>query len=320
MSNLKGHYIEWDTIGLCGLVGESGSGKTSTTRFLMAQMALNGTGMILIDGHGKMNTQTQTLAQSCEPLSSAYIVPAAITDDDIIAAIRLARKIAQDRIDGRDNSKSHVALIIDEFISVLGRMNKADFDFTVDTIVKFAGEYRKTGVKAFVSAFNWTQDMIGAATIRKSMNTKILHRVSANDVQLFSTLPYVKKTVPQMRVGEAFIIQANADPIKVYVPKVTADDLKAIKNRVLSWDGSYQETFLSVSSNVSAYESGISQVSHTLDQNVLLQKWCEEIRNCINNGMNKTDTIVMIWGVYPGSSKRYKTASKLYDYVKTKII
>jgi hypothetical protein len=320
---LKAQYIEWDAIGLCGIIGESGSGKTSTMRFILAQLALGGTGIILADGHGRMNsTSAQTLAQSCEALQKAYVLPVAVEDAAILVSIKHARTMAQNRIDGIDTDTSHVALVIDEFVSVLGRMSKEDSAYTIDTITKFATDYRKTGVKAFISAQNWTQDHIGAASIRRSMNTKIIHRVAVDAIGLFTNDPIVKKVVPNMRVGSAYIVQASADPIKVYVPKVTTDDLKAIQNRVIPYVSlarNEQETQDTVSHDVSALQSDISHFSYNINTQKLLLKWYKDVRNCIDLGKNKTDTIYAIWGASPGSSKKYKTASKLYDYLRSKL-
>lgn len=320
-NNPKGVYIEWDNIGLCGLVGMSGSGKTSTIRFLLAQMALSGTGIILIDGHGRMNSQTQTLAQSCESLSGAYIVPAAITDEDIIASIRLARDIAQARVDGKDNSRSHIALVIDEYVSIIDRMDQSTADFVTATMLKFATEYRKTEVKAFIAAHNWTKDFINSAAIRRSMNAVLLHRVSPDTVPLFTRNPIIRRNAPDMRVGEAYIIQAGADPIKVYIPKILVDDLKAVSHRVIPFDEytKLEEISHVVSRGVSAPQSENSHFLNTDYSHDLLLKWYKEIKKCAQSGMNKADTISTVWGVLPGSSKRYKTASRIYDYLKGKM-
>lgn len=315
-------YLEWENIGLCGVAGESGSGKTSTMRFFLAQLAMSGTGIILVDGHGRMANATQTLAQSCEPLSKAYLIPVAIDDNTIIEAIELARTIAQNRLDGIDSSRDHVALIIDEIVSIFDRLAEAgkqkQIDRIVSTLEKFATEYRKTEVKAFIAAHNWTQDFVGSAALRRSMSTIILHRVSPEKVGYFTRNAIIRKKAPDLRVGNAFIIQANADYETVYIPKIVQDDLKAIAHLVPETFLKFPEKFQKVSDRVSAAESGVSEISEVSQQQKTLKKWYETFLKLHESGKTKVEIIDLLWNVKPGANNKYRTASKLYDAFKRK--
>lgn len=228
---MKARYLEWDNIGLCGIAGISGSGKSSTMRFLLAQMALGGTGIFLGDGHGKIGVDN--LAHTTTPLANAFLAPVATDIDAIVDLIHAAEIVAHNRRNGKDkNIHFRIAIVIDEYISVMRQVSDEQRSHIVEIMETFATDYRKTNVKMFLAAQNWKEDFIGSAAIRQSMNATILHRVAPDDVRLFQIPTSLKREVTQLRVGHAFILQQVSDPVKVYVPKITQDDLRAIAHLV----------------------------------------------------------------------------------------
>lgn len=325
---LKGAYTEWDQIGLCGIAGKSGSGKSSTMRLLLAQMAMGGTGLIVADGHGKFGQQN--LASTIDALSDAFIYPVASSDDAIYDSIMRAYQIAKWRAEHWDSPQmpGRIALVIDEISNILLRCTPEQSKNIVDALVYFATQARKTNVKTFIGSQNWTQDFIGSAAIRKSMNVLILHKVAPDEVSKFTNVSLIKKSVPNMRVGEAWIINGT-DPVRTYIPKVTTNDLTAIANRIIPYEltddvisatgETQRETFLKVSNAVSPLQSRVSSASSSDQTQKLLQIWYTKVRKCYLDGLNKTDTIHLVWNVSPGSSKRYKVASRLYDSFKDRL-
>jgi hypothetical protein len=228
---MRARYLEWDNIGLCGIAGISGSGKSSTMRFLLAQMALGGTGIFLADGHGKIGVDN--LAHTTTPLASAFLAPVATDVDAAVDLIHAAAIVAHNRRNGKDKDiHFRVAIVIDEYISIMRQLDEDRRAEIVEIMETFATDYRKTNVKMFVAAQNWKEDFIGSAAIRQSMNATVLHRVSPDDVRLFQIPTSLKREVTQLRVGHAFILQQVSDPVKVYVPKITQDDLRAIAHLV----------------------------------------------------------------------------------------
>lgn len=320
MTQNKPTYIEWASIGLCGVAGKAGSGKSSTMRLLAAQMAMSGTGLLIADGHGRFGQQS--LGATLQPLAASFILPVAVDDADILNVVTMAHKVAQWRMKHWTDSKEppRIALIIDELANILMRFDKETAQYVINALNYFATEARKTNVKTFIAAQNWTQDFIGAASIRKNMNTVILHRTAADEVAKFTNLSMIKKTAPNMHVGEAWII-SQLDPVKVRIPRVTQDDLVAITSSIPVYIPSHDvETIVHKKPTVSASQRDISQFRSRDQTQDILQKWYVEIRKLNKEGYTKTQVIQQIWNVSPGSSKRYKLASKIYDSIKAKIV
>lgn len=327
-------YIEWDHIGLCGIAGKSGSGKSSTMRLLLAQLAMGGAGLIVIDGHGKYGQQT--LSKTIEPLKPSFLFPVAVEDEDIYQAIRAAYQIATWRKENWNESHEppRIALIIDELANILMRFDGERSKFIVKALTLFATEARKTNVKTFVAAQNWTADFIGSASVRKSMNTLILHRIAPDEVSKFSNILEIRRSVPNMRVGEAWIIPETSDPQRVYIPKITQDDLLSIAHQIPPYEVtedvqlalygiSNGETISEINhvrnNDISAPQSTISGISNDAITPELLQKWYYEILKYDTLRYTKTDIIYRVWGAMPGATKKYRAASKIYDYLKSKL-
>jgi ABC-type oligopeptide transport system ATPase subunit len=309
----KPQYIELENMGLCGIAGISGSGKSSTIRLIAAQLALMGAGIIIVDGHGSYSQET--LAESCKPLSKAFIRPTATHDVDIISAFEYIRSIAENRLNGNDTSKNYYVLIADEIISILARIGDKQSLRIIETLLKFATDYRKTNVRVIIAAQNWTKDFIGSAAIRRSMNVTLLHRMATDVVALFSNNPTVKRGAPNLTIGQLYIISQTQDtPVRVKVPNISQDDLIGISQHLETVPAPY-ESFVRDETIISAPQSDISHISDIVYLRQTAQKWADEIRKSYDNNTTKAETIYSIFSVRPGSSKKYKLASKLYDAV-----
>lgn len=334
---MKPSYIEWSNIGMCGIVGKAGSGKSSTMQLLLSQLALSGVGIVLVDGHGKFGSQT--LASTCEPLAAAYVLPAAISDDDILESITSVYKLAKWRIENWNQSSDPppIALVVDELTNILSRFDNADSDFIISALEFFATQARKANIKTFVASQNWTADFIGAASIRRSMNVTILHRVAPDVVSSFTNVLTVKRDVPNLQVGQAWVLNQTDIPRKVYLPKVTQDSLVAVQKHIprynptkdvlialgryessLRGDGSMEESVFDASGSY-IQVSGMSKNT----QNMIYTKIAEMRKIALEWGethsepITKAALIKKTFGIAPGRSKTYSAASKIYDYARS---
>lgn len=321
-------YIEWDRIGLCGIAGKAGSGKSSTMRLMLAQFALSGVGIILVDGHGRYGQQN--LASTVTALSGSFIVPVAKEDDSIYDAIKLAYDIALWRVYNWKESHSPpmIALVIDELANILMRFDGDRAQFIIKALVFFATEARKTNVKTFVASQNWTQDFIGAASIRKSMNTVILHRTAPDEVSKFTNMLAIKRSAPNMRVGEAWIIN-DEDPTKVYVPKVTQDDLLSIAHLVPVYEMAddvfhvVSPEFQKPDETLEADRETAYETDETLETDLPFMpnigiNIVYNMQFHARKGVGKKDVIFIVLKAKPGATQAWKAASKLYDNAKEK--
>lgn len=335
----KPQYIEWgidNGIGLCGIVGKSGSGKSSTLRFILAQLAMSGTGLIVVDGHGRISDQN--LVATLEPLWGACLIPVAVTDEDVISAIRLADRIAAHRLEGIDTDLGfRVALVIDEYISILQRVSKEVAQEIVQIINRFGQVYRKTNVACFIAAQNWTADFIGAASIRQNLVITLLHRMAPDEMRLFTGNPFVRKVGPTLKPGELFILNGPQDPVKVYVPRVRMDDLKAIAGYVptIEYGAGFnapQPIKTPIASNFvepNSTNNALQPIKPQIGGHVIQPKKAENIAQAfIQNALqwdesklgplHKVKLIKKVLNIGPGRNKTYLAASKLYDALESR--
>lgn len=331
-------YIEWDKedgIGLCGIVGKSGTGKSSTIRFLAAQLALAGVGLIIIDGHGKIGEQN--LAQTLQVLDPAMLVPVVTEDNDIISTIRAVAEIAHRRLNGIDkDTHQRVALIIDEYISILRRLPKEQANEVIEIMLRFAVEYRKTGVACFIAAQNWGADFIGAKSIRSSLKLMLMHRMSADEIKSFPMVDSIsRKYIPTLKTGELFIFDGKNDPTRVKVPRVTQDDLVALEGKIPFADlnqpnNAPQRNKMPILEESEELEPQDNAPQRNKPQNqgyvnppknarIIAQAFIDNALQwdeSIDGPFHKVKLIKKVLNIGPGRNKTYLAASKLYDALK----
>lgn len=303
---MKPIYLEWDNVGLCGIAGKSGSGKSNTIRFLIAQLALARTAIVLIDGHGTAAQDSVTKTTAC--IHHTLLLPPATTPTDGVAYLRRAEQIAQSRLD-RGYNEYPIAVIVDEVITLLRSVSEHDRNECIRIMERFATDFRKTDVKLFIAAQNWTQDFIGSASLRRSMNRVILHNMALDTVKYFTGDPIVRKKISFMQTGEAFILGDGA-PIFVKVPYISQDDLAELatlpaSETVLESMVKEDDSFTDVSPPFSPLQSRLPIVSPSLETQIYGLKTHSE--------KGKIKAIREVFNCSPGKSSRYKAASKLWD-------
>ena len=322
----KAIYIEWDLFSACAIVGSSGSGKTSTLRLILAELALDGIGLVICDPHGNLNRDN--LASVVEvPLKNAIIRPIAKSKDEIIKAIRYVKNIMTDRYERGATEEQRIVLVIDEVVSFLIDCTPEETQEIASFFLKIANEARKVGIRIFLSSQNWKSDYIGSKSVRNSINAVIFHRVSGEEVKLFyqSAPAVLQRQISGLKQGTAIIRAAQHDFVKVVVPYVSIDDLSAIKdivpvvapiqtitNNNSTMLGNNAETMLSeLLSNTPEKDDSRGIVRATTVNDTV-----KNIRRSIILGHTKTQTILYVFGIKAGTNKKYKAASKMYDRVK----
>lgn len=305
MENIQPVNIEWATFGTLGIAGKTGSGKSSTMRLILSQFAMDTCGIIIADGHGKMQG---SLASSVNIISPALIIPPVIEFNDILKTVYAFESIMDDRVTGKDTASTKIALVIDEFTSFFRHMTKEQIRVVSKILLGVSNEARKTNLRVIFAAHNWAQDYIGSASIRSSIGTMIFHNLDQRESNLFfPQTPKLRNTISSLRQGEAIVKQINNDPCKVAVPYVSMDDLEHIKSFV-----SNSQPFR----DMYGYKfNSIHPVSTKISHDDVINKILE-LR--VFEGKSKQHIIWQLFHVKPGSSPKYKAASKLFDLVMKK--
>jgi len=205
----------WDKLFSCAVGGIAGSGKSSTIAFLLAQSALRGARLYLIDPHGG---DRESLATRLDPLAPAFFIDPA---DDTLAmgrAVRVALAEVERRM--KCDDRSPLVVMVDEFTS-LQRSSLAD---DLSKLVEVLGqEGRKKGVYGLFLGQAWTAARSGGSAGRDSLASAFVHRLRASQARYLTGLraEELPPDVHDLAPGEAYLLSTAGDMTRVRVPFVT---------------------------------------------------------------------------------------------------
>lgn len=306
-------YLEDNTYSTVAICGKSGSGKTSTIRFIIAQMLLNNTQVIVCDPHG--NAGTQSLADGIDPIKHLLAMPIAITLEDRITAFRLVHKILRDRIEGKDTNNQKICIILDEATSHFLECSKEQHDEFSRFLLSLTNEGRKKNISCYMLSQNWKNDLAGSRSIRSSITHVLFHRTSEDEVKLFvPAMPTnVRRTISTLPVGYMYVYPFMT---KLSVPYISKDDLIDFASK---FQNKISSVIIATPNPPHSHAESRHATIATHDAKKPESKLATAIKDIIrykNNGMNKEDTIMKVLQIRKnGKSEKWKIASKFYDAV-----
>jgi len=304
---MQGKWLEWGTFSTIAVSGKSGSGKTSTIRFIIVQMLLNGVKTIVCDPHG--NAGTGSLKDSIEPVEHLLAMPIAITLEDRVKAFKYVNKILRARIDGTDTSKEKICIILDEAtLHFLECSKEQSVEFT-RFLMDLTNEGRKKDICCFLLAQNWKSDFIGSRSVRSSITHIIFHRTSEDETKLFvNSMPAKeKRTIVSLPTGHIFVFPFM---YRLRVPYISQDDM-------IDFARSFKRAS-NVQAEVQDYNAERANVQGESDQaekpiNDTLARAIRAIIKSYQEGKSKEQTIYEVLQIRKsGTSKRWKLADRLY--------
>lgn len=311
---MQGKYLEWNTFSTVAICGKSGSGKTSTVRFIIAQMLLNGVHTIVCDPHG--NAGNDSLKMSIEPIEQFLALPVAVDLEDRIKAFRYVHKILRARIAGTDTSKQRICIILDEATYHFLECSKEQAIEFTRFLHDLTNEGRKKDICVFLLGQNFKADFVGSRSIRSSITHVIFHRTSEDETKLFvpSMPAKEKRTIAQLPTGHIFVYPFL---YRLRVPYITHDDMIDFA-RSFKRASSVQDT---VQAKVQDYNAERANVQEGADHtekpiNETLARSIKAIIKSYLEGKSKEQTIFDVLQIRKsGSSKRWKIADRFYTNV-----
>jgi hypothetical protein len=222
---------EQSDVALLAVSGDSGSGKTSTMRFLMAQAAMQGAAIVLCDPHGRDNAQS--LVQSCAPLASSFLMPPAVSWDEIREAIQTVDRIGRNRLSAGAADREHVMLVIDEFSDVA--RNAPDIKDIARLLVNIADLYRKVNLTAWLVVHHWRVNEWKSGTLKDAVQGTVFHRMAKSEAKLFVSDPTITTQIHYLPHGDAvFFKRGQAQPVRLTgIPEVKRAHLDEAKTLFL---------------------------------------------------------------------------------------
>lgn len=336
VAHMKPMYLELDRLSVVAIPGITGSGKSSTARFLISQLLLDGTEVIVCDPHGLVGKES--LSGALQPLYPYLTI--AHTKEEIITQFKRINRLFEERIKG-SGDESRIALFLDETPAFFLNCTREEMVLIAKVLTQLANQSRKVNIRVFLLGQNWTQDYIGRSSIRNSINTIIFHRINEKEAKLFieSAPVELRRQIAGLQQGNVIVYGLGIEPTKLRVPYVSVDDIMKIatmldesrdtRGNVINKRITHESRYDHARIDAESRESRNTQNQQKTAENVYrdsvigvikiekaksIRHAVEMIDYSIQNGMNKKETLEMIFDTTKGGrNKKWLAASKLYD-------
>lgn len=220
----------WKKLYSCAVGGIAGSGKSSTISFLLAQSALRGARLYLIDPH---SSDAESLSKRLEPIAAAFAADPADDQADISRVIRLVANELERRRAGHPD-RSPVVLAVDEYSSLIRGSSGDELGKLVESI---AQQGRKLGVYAQVGGQIWTGSRSGGSETRDSLASFYVHRCRPAQARYMTGLlaADLPDDLIDLAPGEGYLLDVTGELQRVRMPHADEGSMAAV-GRLLTDD------------------------------------------------------------------------------------
>jgi hypothetical protein len=208
----------WRDLYSCGVGALQGAGKSWLCAFLLAQSAAAGGRLIICDPHAGSD---ESLANRIAALASAFMCDVATTDDEILAALKLADDKLRRRMHGTAGQWP-IVVAVDEWSSLLrGRLG----DELPGLVQNIAEQGRKYHVNALLSAQGWTKDAAGI--VRQRLTSHYVMRQKQDEARYQLGLPAARipDDIRLLPDANGYFLNVKGELIRIVIPQMTAADI-----------------------------------------------------------------------------------------------
>ena len=213
----------WGHLYSCAVGGIAGSGKSSTISFLLAQAALRGARLYLIDPHGG---DRESLTQRLGPMAAAFGADPADDQASIGKVIRLVETELDRRMRGHPD-RTPVIVAIDEYSSLIRGAGGDDLALLVESV---AQQGRKLGIFAQVGGQVWSGSRSGGTQTRDSLASFYVHRIRPAQARYMTGLlaADLPDDLIDLPPGEAYLLDTFGDLRRVRMPLADEGSMAAV--------------------------------------------------------------------------------------------
>lgn len=212
--------LRWkDDLGSMFIVGMSGSGKTSVAVVLAVQAALDGGALLVGDPHA--HEEEESLAGRVGNLKRRFMLPVAVSDDEILEVAQRAAAIAKRRLGG-EQDRSPVFLMIDEWTALLRGPRGAELE---DALFTIGLEGRKVNVNAALFAQLSTIEMAGK--VRSVATTTFAFRTRPDQAR-YAIGEKVNVDIRRYADGQCYLMARRESFPSVQIPWISAAEMATV--------------------------------------------------------------------------------------------
>ena len=320
-------YLELATWGALALGGKSRTGKTSRITYFLAQAALNGWRLVVLDKHGAGGKADALLAK-VQPLESSFLLPAAVSQADMNRRIQQVYTIGKRRIENHDTTRYPIVLVVDEFTNLI--LNGWLDDKTLDQLMSIANEHAGVNVHAMIIGHDWSASCLGkerGAAFRRITTHRIAHRLDAAGAQFL--LPSgMGKQAEGLTIGQAIYVDDTGEPILVDCPLLHDEDIRYAAEHAGRYVGTFQGVPASVAIDdaTPALHQPYTSAAPDLTPPSVAQQDAENpraarVRALLCQQRGQTEVICEVWHLDPKErGAAYKNALEEYRAIVAQLV
>lgn len=323
----------WKGMYSCAIGGKSGMGKSTTLRFLVAQCALNGAKLVILDPHG--THQDESLAATLGPALMDYaLIKPAIDEKQILDAILYVDEIGRERkaTGGRAEDFQRIVVVSDESNVLFNpERHKAANQFQM-LMREIAQEYRKYGIYGLCSAQIWTAAATGNnSEIRDSFATTAAHRMAKKQVGMLVDDDDARQVVTKLEPGQMVFTNRMGEAVMLTVPNCDENAINQafLGSRTLttgnhwSGDGSIDSSDDGSIDGSGSYsivptDQEPDQEPERYDGVFTVRE--KQVHRMVKQGKTQVQIIEKLWDVKHTSKRPYNRAKAEYEQILAKLM
>lgn len=320
-------YLELATWGALALGGKSRTGKTSRITYFLAQAALNGWRLVVLDKHGAGGKADALLAK-VQPLEGSFLLPAAVSQADMNRRIQQVYTIGKRRIENQDTTRYPIVLVVDEFTNLI--LNGWLEDKTLDQLMSIANEHAGVNVHAMIIGHDWSASCLGkerGAAFRRITTHRIAHRLDAAGAQFL--LPSgMGKQAEGLTIGQAIYVDDTGEPILVDCPLLHDEDIRFAAEHAGRYVGTFQgaPAGVAIDDAAPALHQPYTSPTPDLTPPSVAQQDAENpraarVRELLRQQRGQTEVICEVWHLDPKErGAAYKSALEEYRAIVAQLV
>jgi hypothetical protein len=334
------------------IVAGSQSGKTTYMAHTMGQAAALRTLFYLIDPHRQH--PEKSIAAKVAALKDWFILPPAMTHQEIARVLTHATRIRDARIQGKPTpyDGSHLMVVVDEVPALMALQKSSDKDLRqlyldlarfMQSLGSQTAKFGMTGL--FASQFA-TKEALGEINFRDACMSQLIMRLHPTQAQAMRVLgPEAVRALPTFPKGHGFLLLSEATEVRrVAVGNVTSQDLERLAallppSPLVKAGGKAERNYSETRSMIpmqratqppvfageTTSKAGGKQVGNQIEPAIQARLDAlgisrEYILLKVDQvipllGHNKGDIMRTVWDVSPGKGKAYEQADSEYELV-----
>lgn len=282
-------------------LGMSGAGKSTGAASYAAQAVMDGGKLIVCDPHAD---DDESLAAMLAGLASAFLIPVAQSENEVMSALTQAVGILQTRIDG-DKDRSPVLVFVDEWT----RLMLKDDGTMRDALTLIGVEGRKFGVDACLFVQLGTKQECGP--VRDVATSTITFRTRADHAR-YAIGRRTDVDIRNYGDGQCYVQARRETFERVQMPLVTAAELVAVGQAITGADELPKLTRPPLTLVSETSDDGMRWGMSADDEDQFSPEEELQVVELFKLGKSTQQIVLAMRGVPPGGTRRYR---KLRDAV-----